>query len=46
VSERRHGVIFQASTTTAALAARDIQERTQCADEWNALISMVLVVAG
>ena len=30
---------------TAALAARDTQERTQCADEWNALISMVLLRA-
>jgi LuxR family maltose regulon positive regulatory protein len=30
---------------TAALAARDIQERTQFADEWDALISMVLLRA-
>jgi LuxR family transcriptional regulator, maltose regulon positive regulatory protein len=30
---------------TAALAAREIQQRTQCADEWNALISMVLLRA-
>ena len=30
---------------TAALAARDIRERTQFADEWNALISMILLRA-
>jgi LuxR family maltose regulon positive regulatory protein len=30
---------------TMALAARDIQDRTQSADEWNALISIVLLRA-